>query len=65
MPNFQGFEEGYELYSKALYAFMKKQSREAFMVPTTNEGKMAFLKVLLQDWIDFLCVIVKHYVLSI
>ncbi|KAI3507110.1 hypothetical protein L1887_21878 [Cichorium endivia] len=48
VSTFPGFEEGSEPYSTLLHAFMKKQSHEAFMVPTTPEGKMGFLKVLLR-----------------
>ncbi|KAL4580225.1 hypothetical protein LXL04_016410 [Taraxacum kok-saghyz] len=40
---FPGFSEGSRAYSEALRLFIKKEKREAFMFPTTNEAKMDFL----------------------
>ncbi|KAD4584308.1 hypothetical protein E3N88_21909 [Mikania micrantha] len=44
---FPDFNEGSKNYSLALRVFIKKQNREAFMCPTTNEAKMEFLKLLM------------------
>ncbi|KAI3773729.1 hypothetical protein L1987_48259 [Smallanthus sonchifolius] len=49
---FPGFDEGSKKYSQALRIFIKKQYREAFMFPTTNEAKMEFLKMDSDDSSD-------------
>ncbi|KAI3745127.1 hypothetical protein L1987_58229 [Smallanthus sonchifolius] len=46
---FPGFDEGSKKYSQALRVFIKKQNREAFMYPTTDEAKMEFLKLLMEE----------------
>ncbi|KAI3726847.1 hypothetical protein L1987_66653 [Smallanthus sonchifolius] len=46
---FPGFDEGSKKYSQALRLFIKKQYREAFMFPTTDEAKMEFLKLLMGE----------------
>ncbi|CAI9294281.1 unnamed protein product [Lactuca saligna] len=43
---FPGFNEGSTQYLQALLVFVKKQNREAFMFPATNDAKMEFLKLL-------------------
>nr|KAJ0212679.1 hypothetical protein LSAT_V11C400165520 [Lactuca sativa] len=42
---FPDFREGSNNFSQALFVFTKKQNREAFMFPTTDEAKMEFLKM--------------------
>nr|KAJ0197207.1 hypothetical protein LSAT_V11C700379940 [Lactuca sativa] len=42
---FPEFREVSNKFSQALFVFTKKQNREAFMFPTTNEAKMEFLKM--------------------
>ncbi|CAI9269664.1 unnamed protein product [Lactuca saligna] len=42
---FPEFREGSNEFSQALLVFTKKQNREAFMFPTTDEAKMEFLKM--------------------
>ncbi|CAI9264297.1 unnamed protein product [Lactuca saligna] len=42
---FPGFVEGSQEYSQALLVFTKKQNREAFMFPTSEDAKMEFLKM--------------------
>ncbi|KAI3732985.1 hypothetical protein L1987_64199 [Smallanthus sonchifolius] len=49
---FPGFDEGSKKYSQALRLFIKKQYREAFMFPTTDEAKMEFLKMDSDDSSD-------------
>ncbi|KAL7598571.1 hypothetical protein Lser_V15G21117 [Lactuca serriola] len=45
---FPDFREGSNNFSQALFVFTKKQNREAFMFPTTDEAKMEFLKLLMK-----------------
>ena len=45
---FPDFREGSNEFSQALFVFTKKQNREAFMFPTTDEAKMEFLKLLMK-----------------
>ncbi|CAI9293060.1 unnamed protein product [Lactuca saligna] len=45
---FPDFCEGSNNFSQALFVFTKKQNREAFMFPTTDEAKMEFLKLLMK-----------------
>ncbi|KAL7588526.1 uncharacterized protein LOC111908317 [Lactuca sativa] len=45
---FPDFREGSNEFSQALLVFTKKQNREAFMFPTTDESKMEFLKLLMK-----------------
>ncbi|CAI9269594.1 unnamed protein product [Lactuca saligna] len=42
---FPGFIEGSQEYSQALLVFTKKQNREAFMFPTSDDAEMEFLKM--------------------
>ncbi|KAK9047900.1 hypothetical protein SSX86_033138 [Deinandra increscens subsp. villosa] len=46
---FPSFEEGSRKYSQPLRVFLKKQHREAFMFPTSNEAKMEFLKLIMEE----------------
>ncbi|XP_042753118.1 uncharacterized protein LOC111906945 [Lactuca sativa] len=45
VTKFPDFREGSNEFSQALFLFTKKQNREAFMFPTTNEAKMGFFKM--------------------
>ncbi|CAI9274719.1 unnamed protein product [Lactuca saligna] len=42
---FPDFCEGSNNFSQALFVFIKKKNREAFMFPTIDEAKMEFLKM--------------------
>ncbi|KAL8266326.1 hypothetical protein R6Q59_003670 [Mikania micrantha] len=46
---FPSLNKGSKNYSQALYVFIKKQNREAFMFSTTHEAKMEFLKLLMEE----------------
>ncbi|KAL7600321.1 hypothetical protein Lser_V15G24829 [Lactuca serriola] len=48
VSTFPGFEEGSIRYLKPLEVFLKKPSRQNFMVPKSNETKMEFLKRLIE-----------------
>ncbi|CAI9293080.1 unnamed protein product [Lactuca saligna] len=42
------FREGSNEFSQALLVFTKKQNREAFMFPKTDDAKMELLKLLMK-----------------
>ena len=48
VSTFQGFEEGSIGYLEALEVFLKKPTRQNFMVPKNDETKMEFLKRLIE-----------------
>ncbi|CAI9277525.1 unnamed protein product [Lactuca saligna] len=48
VTKFTKFHEGSNGFSQALFVFTKNQNHEAFMLPTTDEAKIEFLKLLMK-----------------